>query len=196
MDNEVFEIHDLVEVPKWTRPFGKNWTIVGFSSDGAEACLRRCTDNDVQTFILLSEVTHQKEMVKDNPLVEHNSTCAIHNDPPAGFASSVSDCDCGAEMLDEDPAPTYGQQIVTEKVRLAREEALTWVLERLTEGLALASFDDNVGCITRLIDDVRKKLGLPPVGCTRDGYRDICKQCPAKQRDICKSEDVSSSRLS
>ncbi|KKL82452.1 hypothetical protein LCGC14_1984600 [marine sediment metagenome] len=29
-------------------------------------------------------------------MVEHSKTCAVHNNPPKGFASEVSQCDCGA----------------------------------------------------------------------------------------------------
>ena len=42
----------------------------------------------------LSETVH--------PLVEHKKDCASFNMPPAGFASSVNDCDCGAIIKTQD----------------------------------------------------------------------------------------------
>ena len=51
MDKEEFKINDLVEVPKWTMPVGKNWIIAGFTGDGKEACLRRRTDSPEAAFV-------------------------------------------------------------------------------------------------------------------------------------------------
>lgn len=44
---------------------------------------------------------HPKDMTcavcssKKQPLAEHKPTCAGHNNPPAGFSSEVTQCDCG-----------------------------------------------------------------------------------------------------
>ena len=125
MDNEVFEINDLVEVPKWTMPVGKNWVIAGFTDDGKEACLRRWNDNDEQIFVPLSDLKHQEEDTK----------------PEQKFPFDI-------------PFPSLRQAL--------RQEILLWILNRLEKGLEDANFDDNVGCIKRLIDEVRKEADLPP----------------------------------
>lgn len=43
---------------------------------------------------------------KKQPLAEHRPDCAIHNNPPCGFSSSVSDCDCGAIVACMENKPT------------------------------------------------------------------------------------------
>lgn len=81
-----------------------------------------------------------------------------------------------------------------DKTRRGYEQALNMVLTRLKEGLAGANFDDNVGCITRLIRDVRTELDLQPEKCTedsRDGFRRICLQeCTLVQRKKCGSGGI------
>lgn len=41
----------------------------------------------------------EPNQMDNKPSVEHKSTCAIHNNPPAGFSSEVTQCDCGAIVL-------------------------------------------------------------------------------------------------
>ena len=61
-------------------------------------------------------------------------------------------------------------------------------LTEVIKAVKLASFDDNVACVKHIQEDIRNELGSPPDDCIRDGFRDICRQCPEQQRDICKSE--------
>lgn len=72
------------------------------------------------------------------------------------------------------------------------EEALKFVQEVIVERLKLVSIDDNIACVRNIQEDIRRELGLPPEECIRDGYREVCRQCPEKQRTICRSENVCS----
>lgn len=214
MDNEVFEIRDLVEVPKWTMPVGKNWIIVGFTGDGKEACLRRRSDKDEQVFVPFSDLRHQKEDTKDIHLPalqtpeDQDQEAQRQDSAPEEreqektiewyMAQAKETEDLKRIMFhlwkddDDDECDEYFPSKVERKYQLVRQEVLTWVLDRLEKGLEDANFDDNVGCIQRLQRDIRIELGLPGAVCTpemRDGYRKICRlECPEKQRNICKGE--------
>lgn len=216
MDQEEFKIHDLVEVPKWTGPVGKNWVIVGFASEGAEACLRRCTDSDMQTFVPLSDLKHQKEDTKDIHLPalqtpeDQDQEAQRQDSAPEEreqektiewyMAQAKETEDLKRIMFhlwkddDDDECDEYFPSKVERKYRAVRQDVLTWMLDRLEKGLADANFDDNVGCIQRLQRDIRIELGLSGAVCTkemRDGYREICRQvCDEKQRNICRSKNV------
>ena len=47
----------------------------------------------------VEEMTNKELIESTVPTVQHKSDCAIYNDPPAGSASSVSECDCQERNL-------------------------------------------------------------------------------------------------
>lgn len=65
MDKEKkFKVEDRVDVWKWAGSQGKNWIIVGFSSQGNEAHIIQI-GTGVQTFVLLSDLVHQEKKVSN-----------------------------------------------------------------------------------------------------------------------------------
>lgn len=75
-----------------------------------------------------------------------------------------------------------------DKVHWGYKHALEWVQEVIIEELKIVSYDDNINCVRNIQEVIRSELGAPPASCVRDGFRDICKQCPEKQRLICQAE--------